>query len=623
MNGKTEEISLRMLKSVAIIWVLFFGIQQAVAQNPDSSMFYRGVDDYKAQNYTASQQTFMRILKNYPHSRFLTATKLMLAKSYYHLHDYRSALIVSDNFLQIHPNSSYVDDIHFLRGKIYFQQQKYMDAVEDWLWVVYNGSDERLKEPAGNYIFQTMDRYLSEDEISRLNKKYKDEIFTGLVKIVHAQKLIRQGREEEGLQELENFIRKYPHHLYADIAREILEERSGAQVSGNHFLTLVSQAEATADISRAIAERMFYAAYEMAQREPEKKVIIDTIGVENDLLSTYEAVQPVMEDLTPLAVVGPLANDENAAFSMLSRYEFFPFISPVSSQKGLAALSPYAFQINPDAEIKGEFLADYAVNELGFKTFAILAPADDYGETMANSFEHNVLQNDAEVVEKQWYYSDTEDFSRQFKAIRREGFYIPFRDSILAENPELSGEEIREMFKQYRTEVLFSDEDERDIDSTQVASDGIDAVFIVTYPENIPYIAPQFAFHNIKTTLLGNEGWNEPELLKQQQPYLDGLIYVTAGYFDSQSWNYQAFKNRFREQMHVTPGMYHLLGYDIGKWMLLHYEPGMTRQEYRDRLAGSDLYKGVLENIGFGSKPRVNSQLNIIKFEMGQILKIR
>jgi hypothetical protein len=234
-----------------------------------------------------------------------------------------------------------------------------------------------------------------------------------------------------------------------------------------------------------------------------------------------------------------------------------------------------------------------------------------------------VVENNGEMVEKQWYYEDTNDFSRQFKIIRHKGFYLTFRDSMLTVDSTLSEETLHENFKKYLTETLFSDKGRREIDSTQITSSGIDALFIATYPEYIPYIAPQFAFQNIQTQLLGNEGWNNSNILAQQRVYLDGLIYMTAGYFDPESWNYKTFISRFRQQMQETPDLYHLLGYDIGKWMISLYEPEISRGAYRDKLAISGLYQGMLENIQFGIKPRVNSQLNIIKFYRGQILKVK
>ncbi len=613
---------MRKTRGYSLLLLFVVLLQGLWAQSNDSLMFREGVQEYKQNQYSQAQKIFIRILKNYRQTKFLTATKLMLGKSYYKLGEYNSALIVCNNFLDIHAESDYLDDIHFLKGKIFFRQKAYTDAAEAWLWLIQNESDTRLKKLAGNYVYHTMDIYLDENEIQRLKSKYTDDTFSGLVEVLRAKKLMVSGRVERGKRELEEFIDKYPYHLYADIARELLKSEGVIGKAGNEILILKSSQEGYNEVSSAVADGMFYAAYVIKTRNPNLNVNLDTLTASKDALSMFQKVMPFLEQRRPTAVVGVLDNDKTASMTMLSRYEYFPFITPISSQNGLASLSPYAFQINPDAEMKGRFLADYAVNELGFETFALLAPADEYGETIANSFEEIIIDNDAELVEKQWYYSDTEDFSRQLKAIRQKGFYITFRDSVREADSTLSEEKIKEEFKNYMTETLFSDEGGREIDSTQVPSTGIDALFIAAYPEYVPFIAPQFAFHNIETTLLGNEGWNDPELLKQHRSYLDGLIYVTAGYYDPDSWNYKAFKSRFRQQMQKTPGMYHLLGYDVGKWMLSHYQKDISRRSFRDNLENSEEYEGVLENIKFGRKLRVNSQLNIVRFKLGQIMKI-
>lgn len=615
---------MKPLKIFSILILTVVGYATIYAQMDDRQLFNRGIQQYKNSQYTAAQNTFIQILKNYPESRILTAAKLMLAKSYYKKGDLRAAAIVCDNFIQVNKKSNYLDDVHFLRGKIYYKKRKYSRAVEEWLWLSYNNADVRLKKKAGNFVFKTMVSKLSDKEIFRLKKKYPDEAFTGLVEIVQGQKLINSGRQTEGMKRLQEFVDRYPYNVYSDIARNIIQAGSGANVAGNRILIIKSSQAEPRSVSEELYQGIRYARYELQTRDPQLSVFLDTLTTDPGILHLLKTTTEYLETNQPLAVVGPVENDPSAALSMLSKYEHFPFIIPLSSQTGLASLSPYAFQINPDAEIKGQFLAEHATRELGYKTFAILAPADAYGEEIAHSFQNTVEENGGEVVETQWYYEDTQDFSRQFKAIRKKGFFVAYRDSVQEADSTLSEETIRKQFKQYMTEVLFSDENVRgEIDSTQIPSTGIDALFIAVYPAYIPYLAPQFAFHNIRCALLGNEGWNDPEQLQQQRAYINGIIYVTAGYLDKDSWNYREFTNRFRQKMQTTPGFYQLLGYDIGKWLISHFHQGITRQKLRDTLAGSRLYQGILENIQFGPKKQVNSQLNIVKFYSGQILKMK
>lgn len=612
-----------MRKYTLSIFSGLFLLNVLYAQINDLELFNNGISYYKNKQYEKAQRTYIQILKNYPNSTLQTATKLMLAKSYYKLKDYKTAQLVINNFISHYRYSDYLDDIYFLKGKINFNRKEYSDAVESWLWIIHNESDSRLKKKAGEFIFFTMERYLTEKEISKLSDRNTDDTFRGLVEIVRAKKLLDSGQKEEGEKRLEKFINDYPYHLYAEVASKILRGETGGSLSSNRILLLKSGEINERMVSDAIAKGFYYAAYEMGERDRNKAIILDTLSIESAALSTLQKILPVLENYQPLAVVGPLGDVENTMLSLLSKYENFPFISPLNSQRGLASVSPYTFQINPDAELKGKFLAEYAVHELKFNTFAILAPADAYGQAMVNGFEETVLDSGREVVEKQWYYQDTQDFSRQFKAIRKKGFYITFRDSVMSIDSVLTDEEIQEQFQQYLTETLFSDKTRREIDSTQVPSPGIDALFIITYPEYVPFMGPQFAFQNIQTTLLGNEGWNIPDQLIQQRVYLDGLVYISAGYFDPESWNYRTFLSRFRQEMQESPNKYHLLGYDIGKWMITHYRPGMSRKEYRDVLAASGFYEGILENIKFGLKPRVNSELNIIRFYLGQFLKVK
>ena len=612
-----------MKKYSHIIIGVLLSISFLFAQTNDATLFSNGVNFYKNKQFNDAQRTFIQILKDYPNSALQTATKLMLAKSYYKLGDYKSSGLVVDNFISNYRYSDYLDDIYFLKGKIEFRKSDYESAVNNWLWIIYNESDARLKKKAGEFVFYTMEQYLDDKEITNLGNRYPDDTFRGLVEIVKAQKLIDAGHKDEGSQILKKFIADYPYHIYADVASRILRGNTGANLSSNRILILESGQNSSKAINDAIVKGFYYAAYEMSERDRNKAVVIDTLTLDSDPLPAIQKTIPVLDKNQPLAVLGPVEDVENTLFTLLSKYESFPFISPVSSQKGLAAVSPYAFQINPDAEIKGKYLANYAVKDLKFKTFAILAPADAYGQAMVKGFEETVTDSGCEMVEKQWYYEDTQDFSRQLKTIRKKGFYITFRDSVLSTDSLLTDDEIQEQFKQYLTEKLFADKSRHEIDSTQVPSTGIDGLLIITYPEYVPFIGPQFAFQNIRTTLLGNEGWNVPEQLIQQRIYLDGLVFISPGYFDPESWNYRTFLSRFRQQMQTTPDKYHLLGYDIGKWMISHYRPGMSRQEFRDVLASSGFYEGILENIKFGLKPRVNSELNIIRFYLGQFLKVK
>ena len=150
--------------SSSLIIVLFF-IATLLAQTEDRQLFNKGVESYRLQKYPDAQRTFFMILKNYSDSPLQTATKLMLAKSYYKLEDYPSALLVIEDFIGKYPASDYLDDIYFLKGNIDYRQRNYSQAVEDWQWIIYHGQNSQLKKTAGDYVFNTMELFLNEKEI--------------------------------------------------------------------------------------------------------------------------------------------------------------------------------------------------------------------------------------------------------------------------------------------------------------------------------------------------------------------------------------------------------------------------------------------------------------------------
>ena len=315
--------------------------------------------------------------------------------------------------------------------------------------------------------------------------------------------------------------------------------------------------------------------------------------------------------------------DQTAALAALAAYEERPFIAPLSSQTGLAELNKFVFQINPDARSKGQFFGSYAAQSLQLKRLAVLAPANQYGETFVQNFVEAAQGEGASVESIQWYYEDTEDFNAQFRAVWRKGIFLAFRDSLLGAEPDASQGKIDREYRAYLERTFQPRRPGFPVDSTDVASTGLDGLLIVIRsPEFIPFLAPQLAFNNIKATLLGNEGWNDVQQLRKFRDYLEGMVFISPGYFDPESSNYRLFMNRFRNAMKATPERFHLLGYDTMKWMLDNYSPGISSKDYRDRLEKSRLYQGLMQSIQFGSKPRVNSKLSVLKLNYGQVIPI-
>ncbi|MFQ5584361.1 MAG: ABC transporter substrate-binding protein, partial [Calditrichia bacterium] len=463
----------------------------------------------------------------------------------------------------------------------------------------------------------------SREQIEDLQRKHRDKTLDGAVTVIEAKKMIAGGNIDRGENILNDFLGREPHHFYAAEARALLSGTVAAGVE-NSFIYFKPADGELKEIADQIQQGMLYAIRESQIRNEDIRINFEAVELEESEVSALLTGEEKIKARNPVCMIGPIDANQCAGFSVLSRYEKRPYIIPLSSGTGFTRLSPYAFQLNPDVETKGRFFGEYAVTELEHKKIAVLAPVNEYGKGFVRSFVEAVQANGGEIVTDQWYYLDTQDFTRQFKAIRKKSFQIEF-EKYLQDSVEVdttwSEDDLREQYQ------IFMEQKFEDIqfgqDSTQIPATGIDAILIVTTPAFVPYLASQFAFHNIESDILGNEGWNDPEQLKKFQQNVEGLVYVTASYFDPESWNYKEFMNRFRMQMNETPLFYHLLGYDMMKWILQNYKPGMSPEELKSKLENSELYNGIVENIKFSNKPRVNDQLKVIKFSFGHFIQLK
>ncbi len=609
-------------RGVVIFFMMFLPLVLLAQQSP-KTIFEQGLHYYQNGNFEQAKNAFYSYLQQAPKGPQVTAAKLMLAKSFYKLGDYTSVEIIAKNFFKRHPRSAYLDDMQFLLGNTFFKQKKYSRAVELWYLVVQNSRDPRLKEKATYYIYQTAYFFLSPAELNELKRKYHSPFFSDLEAITRARLYIKENQLQRAREALTAYLKSGKHRFFLEQARQLLK---GLNVSGpgkQHILFVKSMAEQTKALSDAMENGMRFALMEHASLNNNANVDLISVPVMPQVLNVLQETRTQLAQTPPLAIIGPLEDDPDAALSLLSHYEQLPLIIPASPLVGFTDISEYAFQLNPDVEIKGEFLGNYATTQLNLKRLAILAPVSDYGEGFVHSFVEAVQANGGTVETTQWYYPETQDFSRQLKAIRRTAFWVFFRDSVQAAQPDITEEELKPMYREWMEQKFSSERFGTKVDSTQIPATGIDGILIIATPDLIPLLASQFAYVNIQTTLLGNEGWNDPETLKKNRDYLPNLYFITAAYYNPDDSEFRLFINRYRSRMKVTPGFFHMLGYDIMNWLLREVQPGMQPQTLARRLEKAKKYQGILENIQFTKKPRVNSALHILNFQGGVLMRVQ
>jgi len=287
----------------------------------------------------------------------------------------------------------------------------------------------------------------------------------------------------------------------------------------------------------------------------------------------------------------------------------------------LTELSPNIIQMNPDVSIRGQMIAEYAVKKLNLHTFAILAPADQYGKTITDSFSETVDHLNGSILAQTWYYHGATELRSQFRHIREIGLKKMGRDSIALKFPEFNLNQIDSMLVVYeiqkRKEMMEKDQSAKTkfTDSTATPVTSIDAIFLPVYTDEIPYVAPQFALFNIRCQILGSDFWNDEDILDSQESYVSGAIFTSDFYADPVDPIFQRFRNAFRSETGISPGKMGVYGYDSFNLLMSVLKDDVKNPEQvLQRLNRIETFNGLLHTYLFNVHPSVNSFLYILQY---------
>jgi ABC-type branched-subunit amino acid transport system substrate-binding protein len=149
-------------------------------------------------------------------------------------------------------------------------------------------------------------------------------------------------------------------------------------------------------------------------KKPMSVMVRDTAG---DPMQAVKVFQDLTADDSLDAVIGPVVGNEIDSVAPLDNQKRITLLSPSISKDGMSALGPYIFSNSMTNEMQGRAIAKYAVEHLGYKRFAMLAPDDGYGETLADAFQKTVVSMGATVTNSETYTPSVTDFQKQLIAL--------------------------------------------------------------------------------------------------------------------------------------------------------------------------------------------------------------
>jgi ABC-type branched-subunit amino acid transport system substrate-binding protein len=602
---------------IAIIFLILSSLALAdnYIENPEEGMRIAMLD-YRKGRYEDAYKKFKSLAERYALDGHNSSFRFMAAKSLYMGGEYALAILSLNEYLDDFPRSRYAGAAFLLKGHALYRTGDLMGSASAYISSVDINARNRTGQTALENLEPLIQKGLSIWQLKKLIDEHPVSKIREDMEITLAEREANSGRFRSAANTLKSLLRRNPYGDYSRRAREMLD-LCNSKLSGSQLIGILAPLSGSYnEYGRSMVEGATLAARYMKPESTDVELIIkDTSG--DPVLATNIASRLANEEC--LAIVGPLRSESAVGAAVISNQYGIPLITPTASQKGIASIGSYVFQVSPAVEMIGQAIAEYAVNDLEIKEFAIISPDDQGGVTVSKSFTQTVYRLGGEVVYTSYYGSGSTDFKMQIK---------PLRDFLLMKTEEqmAAGEiDSTDYFEMER--VLIDESTGEYVDSLMLIDTEdwpvhLGGVFLPGYADELKLLVPQIRYHIIRTQFLGADGWDSEELIKEVRRYVGNAVFATDFHVGSDEANWVEFADAYSAEFGRQPDKIAALTFDAVALILSGLSQGYNEPaQLRDYLSGIKEYQGVSCNISFKDNGRANDEVRIYTIDGDKVAK--
>ncbi|NIT36058.1 MAG: ABC transporter substrate-binding protein [candidate division Zixibacteria bacterium] len=515
--------------------------------------FERAERYYAGKDYLSALRLYGYVLEREPTGPFAAASALRVGMCNFAVGEYAAAADALQKFEEGFPDSVYLDDAAFLAAQAFFRMGEYHSSFERLLRVVSFGKKSRYYGRAVRGLGNLADEALTADALRKRLEDYHHSPEAAAVLLKLAKHEVKRKDYEKAIVFLDEVERRYAGldegrkaaKLLASVREKLGREPSVVGV----LLPLSGEYQVYGEAMRAAVE---LAAAERNRGRPDEAVTFifeDTASTEEGAL---EAARRLIYGARAITLLGPAFTNDVRALAPLCHVNQVPALSPSATDGKLCRLNDYIYANGLTHEVETANIAEYAVNNLHLKRFAILYPANPYGADLRDAFTEAVTRAGGEVAGSVEYPL----INLELKPDKREINYFAYTQKL---------------------KWLHAD-----------------AVYVPGHYEEVVRILPQLTFSDVSAYVLGTNGWNENRVIRVAAKYVEGT-YFTAGFFaDSLDAEVRAFVANYRRETAEFPNYLAAAAYDAAKILCsVLYPPAEGGAEIKSRLDAVADYPGI------------------------------
>jgi len=363
----------------------------------------------------------------------------------------------------------------------------------------------------------------------------------------------------------------------------------------------------------------------------------------------------MVEELTfesgAIAIIGPLLADDSRRAALVAEELGVPIITMTRSED-ITDIGPHVFRNMVTSQQQAEALAEYAIAELGFKTFGVLYPNIPFGVELANEFWNEIEKRGGTMRAAETYSPDQTTFTAEAQGlVGRKAAYLQDRWDYIEKLREIrENKDLDDYRKRKAVEKL---------QSNLPPIIDFEALLIPDAWQKVSLVAPALAVEDIvtngcdrrdierilKTTgknnvrdlkpvvLLGPSTWSSPksrdgdyELVTRGGKFVLCSIYVDTFYEGSSRKATKVFSDQFHDAhgRDTQPTLLDAIGYDtagIVRTVIEKNQP-KTRDDFTQALGGVKDYDGATGLTRFDDKREAQKPLFLLTIDPKGIKEI-
>ncbi len=595
---------------------------QYVDQYPKSSLapaalMKIGMIHAEQKAYKKARTTYYRVIREYPDSYFAHQVYGEILRTYYRQGRFRKVVAVRKNIPVAQLSREQRIDVDLVEGEALMAMKKPFAAYHSFVsaYAVTSGS-ERARVAA--HLKAAIARMKPKDiaaELQRLDGR------PPAAYLLYQQGVndLAAGRIKEAIATFVNFISRFPHHEYADKARqEIAKLKSATYFKGHTIGCLLPLSGRYQVVGQKALKGIELAMVEFGRNRsvnPPVQILIRDTGSKDD-----QAVQAVSDlaDKGVAAIVGPILTAPAAAAA--AQKAGVPIIT-LTQQADIADIGDDVFRNFMTPEMQVRSLLAYTTQALGLNRFAVLYPDETYGKTFMQLFTDGVKNDGKTVAEVEAYDPHETDFSGPIKKV------------VKFENPSADGSDLTNQQPGDRSPASVSTDDksaasnpDEEVQASGENADAaqknpqpvvdFDALFIPDSPEKAGSIISQLQYYDVHGIyLLGTNLWHSEKLMQVVGGQIRHAIICDGFFARSRRPDVVTFVRDFKKTFGYTPGFIEAIGYDSAMMLFKTItRPDVTyRSAVQAALINMPPYDGVTGETTFDKNGDAKKSLYLLK----------